>query len=245
MVSIPLEIQLRILLFCSNPVPLARTSKRLYILFKHPVTLANWLAINYDNPILAALSLWSKDITFRKCINLEAPFNQTRGNAQNSSIAVNMFRNIKPCEICHGTQINLYSRCSSFESRALEIRPFLTACNDKFTLFSNINCPFERLQWQIILLLLEKYEVNFSENSNRLIRFAALSRHMGLLGLILTKMGRNEVSNRNDMIFLFTDAIEARNIMVTYECIQNGILEEIGNDSLDKIIRTAMCAGYS
>jgi hypothetical protein len=79
-----------------------------------------------------------------------------------------------------------------------------------------------------------------------LIRFAALSRHMGLLGLILTKMGRIIVSKRNNnIISVFTDAIEARNIMVTYECIENGILEAIRSESLNKIIRTAMYAGLS
>jgi hypothetical protein len=39
---LPTEIWYKIMVFSPNPVPLARSNKRLYQLFKHPVTLSQW-----------------------------------------------------------------------------------------------------------------------------------------------------------------------------------------------------------
>lgn len=233
--SFPTEILLKILIFCENPVPLSRTNSRLYNLFKHPVTKAEWLAENFKkNPILGALSLWNrKSVAWKKYL----------ASGKLEYYHRNMFDDIKPCEVCKGTSIHLHSRCSSFEARVNDLQPFLSEVTGRYSTVANLGCEFERQQWEIILLLTETRRASFKDNSNIIIRFAALSRHMGLLGLVIEKLGSNvnsTSSNVNNMLDILFQAIEARNIMVVYECISSGILQKVTSNHYDKIIKLAV-----
>jgi hypothetical protein len=194
-----------------------------------------------ERAVLSALYLWNSSVAWRKWLLAQRYLPEVH-----DYLSRNMFDEIKPCHTCSGTSAHVFSRELSMTARLGDIEPFLSAASKKCTVFSNMNCPLERQQWQILMLLTDTYGADFDTYSNLVIRFAALSRHIGLLGLVLEKLGKTTERRSADVLNLFamlTQAIRARNIMVIYECITTGMLHDLATEHWDVCLKCSFQSG--
>ncbi|KAI8915579.1 hypothetical protein EDD86DRAFT_523 [Gorgonomyces haynaldii] len=260
--SLPCEIWFHILLFCENPIPLSLTQRSVYYLWKSPVGKAKWLVQRYslDEAILGALWVWNSNPVWRSWLQ-EASKQQRFSETKRSKLSEDMkSRNIleafKPCRRCRGTQIQTHARAESMRSRVEEIQEPLK----HYTMrdFESIDCPIEQLQWQVLVILFD-YGADAHTHGNFLIRFAAMSGHAALLGLILKRMGyianTEQVENVQDtsdpeaprvsrhVLRLLRDSIDKKNIMMVYQCIRTGILMQATDDDIHGLIHRALKSG--
>jgi hypothetical protein len=189
--ELPLEIWLRILLYCPDPKPLAQTHRGLHTLCLDPISSAKWLQYNYGNDsLLGALFYWCKSPEWRRWIR-DLRANMVFPHSEPSPRFLSIKRAVKQYNQGWFSRKSKCKRCSAtaLQDSRLFDQGFQGLHSLRLMIYSNLmndHCSFEHFQLRISMILVNEGATFDSSVIKLLIRYAASVGHSKLLNFYLS-----------------------------------------------------------
>jgi hypothetical protein len=249
---LPNEIILKILLHSDNPYQISQISRSIYTLSQHPMTVAQWLIKRYtpNYAIIGALLYWSSNSKWREFIT--SKYLKRNSRYRDDFLSRNMFDQASACQHCFESINVRHRRVESMGSILKDLKPALNRAS-----LSIIQCPKEKLQCDVFKLLV-LLNCNFKLYGTMLVRFAAAAGHPALMATVLEHLGfelkpydettlhdvlrmkPNDHTLTNLLIKVIMDSIDEQNILMLYNCLHTGILQQISQEEWAKVLKNAI-----